>query len=268
MIKKALCVGINYAGTEFALRGCLNDADDWTHLLHANGFTVQQLKESQATRDNILGGLTTLISELHAGDVGVFTYSGHGTWLPDTNGDEPDGKDEAMCPYDMGEDGRNLIVDDELCVVLSKLHADASLVFVADCCHSGTLYRMAPLQDRDTYVKHKMIPPATFTQDPAALAKLDRALTQPVRTNKVLPGLVYFSGCRDNETSADAEIAGRPCGAFSFWATKAFGRGVSLGSTYGDIYADIRKSLPNYNFTQTPQMHADIKLRKTRVFTG
>jgi len=267
MKKQALCVGINYAGTEFALRGCLNDADDWTNLLTAHAFSVQQLKESQATRANILHGLTTLVSGLNAGDVGVFTYSGHGTWLPDKDGDEPDGRDEALCPHDMGRDGSNLIIDDELAVVFSKLVLDASLVVIADCCHSGTIYRALPFE-KPTGLDHRvrMIPPTKFTWDSRALERFTLAEGTSVKTNLALGGVVHFSGCRDSETSADADIAGRPCGAFSYWATKAFGRATAIGSTYAEVYADIRKQLPNQDFSQTPQLNATKAMRRAKVF--
>ena len=57
----------------------------------------------------ILAALDNLIAGSKRGDVLVFTNSSHGTYVADTDGDEPM-YDEAMCPYDMK---KNLIVDDE-----------------------------------------------------------------------------------------------------------------------------------------------------------
>lgn len=268
MAKKALCVGINYANTENELRGCLHDADDWSNLLSTHGFGVKQLKEKDATKQNIVNELKTLVSHLVIGDIGVFSYSGHGTWLPDRTGDEPDGRDEALCPIDMGEDGHNLILDDELTGIFARLARGATLVILADCCHSGTVYRMAVNPEVKTaYRKPKLIPPTHFITGTDLMLKVDRAFGQPkVRSNAPLPGVVHFSGCKDSETSCDAEINGRACGAFSYFATRAFGRGASLGSTYAEVHAAVRKNLPSWDFQQTPQINATLDMRKTKVF--
>jgi hypothetical protein len=267
--KQALCVGINYTGTDNELRGCLNDADDWAGLLTTQGFTVKKLKEAEATRKEILAELKRLVSHLVAGDLGVFSYSGHGTWLPDRSGDEPDGRDEALCPFDMGEDGANLIFDDELYGIYSRLARGATLVCLMDCCHSGSVYRMALNPEAKTsYRKPKIIPPTHFIRDTSLLLKVDRAYGQASkRSNAPLPGMVHISGCKDSETSSDAEINGRPCGAFSYFATRAFGRGLSLGSTYAEVHAAVRKNLPSWDFQQTPQISATLDMRKTKVFS-
>lgn len=267
MAKKALCVGINYAGTEYALRGCINDADDWARLLGVNGFNTAVLAERQATKAQILQGMNLLVKQLQPGDVGFITYSGHGTWVPDKDGDEPDGRDEAICPVDMGDDGHNLIIDDEIHVVFNGIPPGAHVVFVTDSCHSGTVYRMFnPAEGKTAYRRPRVIPPAHFAKSDALIRKVERAFGHPIKTNAPLPGLVHFSGCKDNETSCDAEINGRACGAFSFYATRAFGRAAALGQSYADAHAAIRKNLPSYDFQQTPLLNAEPGLKKAKVF--
>lgn len=266
--KKALCIGINYAGTAAELRGCVNDADDWAGLLRANGFDAAVMVEREATRSALLLGVKTLVNGLGAGDVGVLTYSGHGTWVPDKDGDEPDRKDEALCPIDMGDDGANLILDDELRALFTNLKAGAALVFVSDCCHSGTVYRMLAPGGRTAYRRPRFIPPSHFAHTPAAAVAVDRAFGQPLKTNVALPGVVHFSGCRDVEVACDAEIDGRACGAFSYHATRAFGRAIGAGGTYGQVYADVRKALPSWDFQQTPQFSAPRHLKAAKVLTA
>lgn len=63
----------------------------------------------------------------------VFHFSGHGTQVVDTNGDESDGMDEAICPLDFETNG--FITDDELRECL-PLHGITLMVL--DCCHSGS----------------------------------------------------------------------------------------------------------------------------------
>ena len=96
-MKKAVCIGINnYPGIFNDLKGCVNDANDWAELLTEFGFEVNVMLDEQGTRANIKAALTDLVSALRAGDYGVFTYSGHGTYNRDTSGDEPDSYDEAL----------------------------------------------------------------------------------------------------------------------------------------------------------------------------
>ncbi|MFD1691434.1 caspase family protein [Azotobacter chroococcum] len=99
MAKNALCIGINdYPGTDSDLSGCVNDAHDWAAVLQGYGFNVSTLIDEQATREAMLGAIGNLIGSAQSGDTVVLTYSGHGTWLEDTDGDEPDARDEALCP--------------------------------------------------------------------------------------------------------------------------------------------------------------------------
>ena len=56
----------------------------------------------------------------------------------DTNGDEVDGYDEALCPLDFETSG--VIVDDEVNETLVRpLPRGAKLHAVVDACHSGTI---------------------------------------------------------------------------------------------------------------------------------
>ena len=113
MTRRALCIGINdYPGTGSDLSGCVNDARDWASELYSRGFEVDSLIDAQATRAAMTSAIHTLISSAQRGDTVVFTYSGHGTWVVDQDGDEVDGRDEALCPHDISTD--NALLDDEI----------------------------------------------------------------------------------------------------------------------------------------------------------
>ncbi len=78
-----------------------------------------------------------------SGDVLVFQFSGHGTRVPDIDGDEGpdgDGNDQAFVPVDF-EDGAFLI-DDDVRAIFDLLPAGVNLAVFADCCHSGTITRI------------------------------------------------------------------------------------------------------------------------------
>ena len=141
----ALCIGIDQYATA-PLAGCVADARAWAQSLKALGFEDQTiLLDQQATRTGILDALTRLVTSSKAGDVVVFQYAGHGTTLPDLDGDEADGDtpdhDEALCPVDFGEG--KFVIDDDVAEVFRQLPDGVNLTCFIDCCHSGTISRFA-----------------------------------------------------------------------------------------------------------------------------
>ncbi|KAK9805150.1 hypothetical protein WJX72_002186 [[Myrmecia] bisecta] len=143
MAKRALLVGCNYPGSDAALKGCINDVKSMESLLTTVfKFNPQDIvimidtdpSKPKPTGVNIKNELTRLVGLTKPGDTMVFHFSGHGTQLPSDNPKELDGKDEAIVPCDM-----NVILDDDLRNIFSKLPVDAHFAMVADCCHSGTM---------------------------------------------------------------------------------------------------------------------------------
>ena len=68
----------------------------------------------------------------------MFYYAGHGCQVPDEDGDEVDGYDEALCPVDYKAVG--MILDDEInATIVAPLPRGATLHSVIDTCFSGTL---------------------------------------------------------------------------------------------------------------------------------
>ena len=147
--RRALCVGINaYPDAGDELQGCVPDAQAWATALRAGGFDVTELTDAAATRDAILRGIVELVSGAAPGDVLAVQYSGHGTFVPDLDGDEDDGdvaSDEALCPVDFRGTGR-LIIDDDLARIWDMIPEGVSLTCFFDSCHSGSANR-APIVD-------------------------------------------------------------------------------------------------------------------------
>ncbi|MBC7520611.1 MAG: caspase family protein, partial [Sandarakinorhabdus sp.] len=141
----ALCVGIDTYPTA-PLGGCVNDARDWADALTRFGFAApRSLYNQNATRDAIMRQLTALVGDSRPGDVIVFQYAGHGTTVPDLDGDEAGadtpGDDEALCPYDFASG--ELLIDDDMRAIFRRLPDGVNLTCFFDCCHSGTITRMA-----------------------------------------------------------------------------------------------------------------------------
>lgn len=254
-----LCVGVNsYPGTSSNLRGCVNDAKDWRWLLQAYlpGIDALTLYDEAATRDGILDALSACVLSLGKGDILYFTFSGHGTHVPDTSGDERDRRDEAICPSDVMTAGP--ILDDELNYLFAQRAAGSKVVVIADSCFSGNVAKAATTtwigprtnSTRAAYAAPKFLPPARIPADAWVLGRHLRAGTAKPEGVDRDEAWMTVSACRDFEVSYDAEIDGRACGAFSNAATKAYPGCRS----YMDWMRRIRLVLPNWQYPQTPNL--------------
>jgi len=116
---------------------------------------VKLLLNEDASYDGILKAIDDwLIAGTKPGDRVMFTYSGHGYYVDDEDGDEEDGRDEVLVPWDAGQgasgDFINLLPDDELHERFARLTDRESLVLI-DSCHSGTVTRsLNPATQRAT----------------------------------------------------------------------------------------------------------------------
>jgi hypothetical protein len=278
MAKKALCVGINdYPGTDMDLRGCVNDAEDWAGVLTARGFSVQTLLDAHATKAALVKAIRSLVQGASSGDSVAITFSGHGTYAPDTDGDESDGLDEALCPYDITQG--NALIDDEIHGLFAERKAGVKIVLLSDSCHSGTVTRAAPVDPDADGARPRFLPMGAWLPE-AALPRAanGRALSMVGLIAGLSPFLgalsmsnghdLLLAGCAEgpNNFSYDAKIAGRPNGAFTYYALKALKR-MSAMATYAEWHTEIRKSLPSANYPQTPQLFGSKAAQKTRLFT-
>ena len=164
---RALLVGV--AGKpnpkQKPLQGVKNDVTLFEKTLIAvRLFEPQQIKtllNENATYAGVVGNFKKwLIQGSSNGDTVLFYFSGHGCQVWDEDGDEEDGKDEALCCWDSQilkkkvrrrvggvwaeahelAFTRNLLLDDEIRELLKQLHG-RRVIFMSDSCHSGTVYK-------------------------------------------------------------------------------------------------------------------------------
>ncbi|MCB1825191.1 MAG: caspase family protein [Candidatus Competibacteraceae bacterium] len=259
MAKTALCIGINdYPGTANDLSGCINDAQDWADTLQARGFVVTCLLDSAATKAGMVTEMQQLIGQAQAGDSVIVTYSGHGTWVPDISGDEPDSRDEALCPYDINSG--NALLDDEIHQLFAQRAAGVKIVLISDSCHSGTVIRWAGPSADTQGPRVRFLPPAVWL--PAE--RLPRAANGETLARRETRGAqlggmalaggdLLMAGCADTEYSYDAYFSRRPNGAFTYFALKTLPT-LAANATYADWYKAIRDYLPSSNYPQSPQL--------------
>jgi hypothetical protein len=207
-------IGINYFNTPAQLRGCINDVSNikslLTHTLGWHTGSIQTLtddgRSTKPTRRNIEAALKWLADGARPGDVLFLHFSGHGAQQNDPNGFEEDGMNETILPVDFKSAG--MISDDQLSEILVKhLPEGVRLTAVMDCCHSGTGLDL----------------PYTWTS---------RGWKEETNPYHSMGDVVMFSGCSDDDTSADA--------------TTAYG---ASGGAMTTAFCDVLRSNPVLNFT-------------------
>jgi len=267
--KHALCIGINdYPGSGSDLAGCVNDANDWATALQGRGFAVEKILNKDATGAAIRTAIKGVVAKAGKGDLVIVQYSGHGSFVPDEDGDEPDGTDECLCPHDVTSKGP--ITDDELFDLYSARHQEARVVMISDSCNSGTVARFAPIttpptiRGRDAPQRLvRFLPPSAFLSKRAA-AKL--GTRRAIRSSSP-PGryaCLLMAGCQDTESSWDAYFEGRPNGAFSFVALRAL-KSLPDEATYRTWFKEIRKVLPSQQYPQSPNLYGSSSMKRWKV---
>ena len=277
MARNALCMGINnYPGTHMDLQGCVNDAHDWAEVLEARGYTVTTLLDQQATKAAMVHAMEDLIGSAVDGDSLVITYSGHGTYQPDTDGDEVDGLDEALCPYDLQTNG-SALTDDEIQTLFSARNPGVKLVLISDSCHSGTVTRAAPAEPEADAPRPRFMPMGNWLPDdqlprtPSGnlVSQLGVAIG-PSPFQRALAkqqGDLLLAGCQEgpNNYSYDAKIGGRYNGAFTYYALKTL-KHLKASASYTDWYKAIRDYLPSASYPQSPQLVGNKTARRQKIF--
>lgn len=156
---RALLVGVGkYNDPRANLVGVDLDIEmmkDVASLLGFRDSQIRVLQDEQATLQAVEQAIESwLIKGVSKDDRVLFYFTGHGTRIPDENGDEEDGADEVLVTYDakvVRRDGKatleNVLVDDRFHELLTKIKSEKVFV-VIDACHSGTATKNLRLSPR------------------------------------------------------------------------------------------------------------------------
>jgi hypothetical protein len=265
MKKRALLIGINrYKIPGADLRGCVNDVKNMQQVLTKfygfNARDIAVLTDYKATTKGIERSIRQLISKARAGDVLLLHYSGHGSNVPDDNGDEADQRDEILCPTDL--DWKNPLRDDWLRTTFDKMPKGVSLTVIMDCCHSGTNTRA--IVPPDAPVKERYLPSpwdlvaaesgrrlrGKFRGQLRASSRARRKSKDVVHAD--IPELL-ITGCRDTQTSADAYIARSYNGALTYNLVSAL-KAAKGKISYRELHQKTQALLKKGKFDQVPQL--------------
>ncbi|KAI9175240.1 hypothetical protein H9P43_006601 [Blastocladiella emersonii ATCC 22665] len=134
----AVCIGLSYPTTHSPLPGAAVDANTMSSVAAGMGMEdIQTITDADApvTREQVLGSLRDLVQGAESGDTLLFSFSGRGTTVADTNSDETAGGkfDEAIQCAD------GVVTDDEIRAVLGDLPEGANLIMAFDSTSSGSM---------------------------------------------------------------------------------------------------------------------------------
>jgi len=274
-MKRALCIGIN-AYPSSPLRGCLNDVVDMRRLLNARGYAVETLLDGQATCQAIVSAINFQLRVMRESDSLVISYSGHGTWVRDLNGDEPDAKDECLVPFDFEWNDRATWITDDLLhdlVQAAKL-PPCRVLFVLDSCHSGTgtraaFSKLAMVGEQVTITRFRhlevpasfLAPPVHFFRRWAAGLREKRIGERVVQApTKALVGLL--SATTPKQLAADAYLNGDYHGAHTF----ALAQLANGTDPLRALRSRMAQWMRQHDFDQTPTLYGAKPLRALPVF--
>jgi metacaspase-1 len=263
MNKFALIVGINHyqlPGND--LSGCVNDANNMREfLINCAGFdpsNVKLITDSNATKNNILSGLRWLLSNSAPGVELFYYHSGHGTQVPDVSGDEiEDHLDEVLVTHDFDwNNPATQLLDDDLAIIFSSLPQGTFLSMVCDTCHSGSMTK--------DFIKNIAMPEHIATKMEGRVF-IKRKIGVKKDTSTTPQRHILLSGCRDDQTSAEAVMGGEHQGALTYNFLKICSE--QGAESWKNTQADIIKALRNEGYGQEPVLSGADELQ-ARIVLG
>lgn len=231
---------LHYQGWSGPLNACEADANAIQNIASTKGFITTCLLTKSATRQNVINKISESAKELEPGDFFLLSYSGHGSQLPDLNGDEDDSSDETWCLYD------GQLTDDELFALWGLFASNVRIFILSDSCHSGTITKEARLSlqlEKDKQERYRAMP-IEFAIRVYLANKVfyDQILSDPKlrdAINQVQASVLLLSGCQDWQLSLDGPFNG----LFTSKLLSTWDNGSFIGN-YRDFHQEIIKTMP------------------------
>lgn len=248
---RAVLFGLNYQGTPNELYGCINDVLNMSNYLSKNGFLCKVCRDDIDPKGDckfsgILRNLYEIILSSHTEklDLILIHFSGHGTSVEDKNFDERDGRDECLVPSDFQSSG--VITDDILNKIISYVRVETRVIFVNDCCHSGTMID----------VKYSW--------------ETERKVAVENILCNIKSKVITLSGCNDDQTASDAYNVDGSSNTYTGALTSCLIFVLeSVKSSKSDVFQliyNLRLELKKRGFSQKPKLCSTYNITKNRAF--
>ena len=265
MSKHAFVVAISEYQTENNLLGVKEDVPTILPILSSYGFNdVEVIQDQTATHDNIIQGLNTLVKGRQPGDVCVFYFSGHGFLLPQkfSENDDPDGRDEALVPYE----GllSSLILDNWLAEFFKNSIPDEVVFWgLYDSCYSGDLSKdmILPDEQEKTLKTEDIILdyPPQFPQQNLSVN------TQKLIRDGTLKKAFHFGAARAYEKALCKKINGKSRSVFT-WAIAEVLKGTPE-LTAQDFEYKVTQKVAEITRAHIPQLTVKANWATEKIFS-
>lgn len=214
----SLHIGLNYVdpfeydGWGGHLDFATNDAEAMQEIAQNLYYSHKDLLNEKATRNNVIDTLTNFSQISMEGDIILLTYSGHGSYIPDQNGDESSKEDQTWCLYD------GQLVDDELNTVFSFFKKGVRILVISDSCHSGSVtreYIHAFKIELESYEKKWILKPKSMpNRIIEGVRQMNLGFYQKIKNAQrtdlaaVKASVKLISACQDNQEAHELNASG------------------------------------------------------------
>jgi hypothetical protein len=223
-MKKALLIGINYSdcntntitNTSIKLNGCIDDIiniqNTLTKYYGYDPTNIVMLRDDSTehstlpTKENIIFHLKDIMSSKNDSVSEIWIhYSGHGSQIHNDNTLKSNDIIDIIVPIDYAEAG--FISDIDLCDYIKNIESNIPTIMCFDCCHSGSICNMP------WSFEYNLLMQIRTKKDSKTILSRTRIDDLNISNQNIY----VFSGCRDDQISADSfsREYNQPMGAFT-----------------------------------------------------
>ncbi|KAF1936947.1 peptidase C14 [Clathrospora elynae] len=245
------------------------------------------------TGHNIIAAMDWLVSE--PGCILFLHYSGHGGQIRDIDGNRSTGLDDSIVPVDFESRGQlsSTLLHEHL---VTRMAPECTLFIIMDCCHSGSAVELPFVYRSDSdgqiSLMDNLKAGARLVTEAQGIISGGFSYRKVGEAQELLAGassffkglrhigeqeeeglsqgefagqygseqkmVTMFSGCRDDQTSADANIQGEATGAMTWAFLETMKRNET--PSYAETLQLTRRVLDESNYAQIPQLSSGLDI--------
>ncbi len=240
--------------------------------LKSQGFDDENIfviRDSAATKQGMVDAIKNFTAKIKSGDIVVFHYSGHGQQIEDDNGDEVDGLDECLVPYDApmtyeeGYKGEKHLRDDLLGVLIEDMRLRAgqkgSVLATIDACYSGSITRGTAKSRGGPRLVSKTFDETKYKSDKGSGMHEEGTKSPGAKTDEA-PFVLISASSFDEPDNEATDDSGNGVGPLSLGISKVLSN-ADTSLTYRRMFEELKTTMATLVPKQTPQIEGDVDFK-------